>query len=134
MTLRGVLSWKGQQTVRYGNVDFPASTAANIALSPDGQHIISACLDHTLRIFNVQSGKLTRQHDLLNVYDDAHDRNQSHLLGPSHSSLMQVLRLPGIEDDTYNLVVYSPIGHEFKFYVVRSADDASPDAFVDLQP
>lgn len=134
MTLRGVLPWGGQQTVRYGNTDFVASTAANTALSPDGRHIISVCLDHTLRIFDLQSGKLTRQHDLLDVSDDAQSRTQAHLLSPSHSTLMQIVQGPGVGDIAYYIVVYSPIQHEFKFYGVRSADEDTPGAFSDLQP
>ncbi|KAF1965518.1 hypothetical protein BU23DRAFT_519443 [Bimuria novae-zelandiae CBS 107.79] len=133
MTLRGVLPWKGQSTVRYGHTDLTASTAMNMVLSPDGGHIISVCLDHTLRIFNLQSGKLTRQHDLLDLNNDAQERNQSHLLGPSQSTLMQVVSISGPGDIAYFLVVYSPIQHEFKFYGVRSADDDVPQAFADLQ-
>lgn len=134
LTLRGVLPWKGQQTVRFGNTDLAASTAANMSISPDGTHIISVCLDHTLRIFNLQSGKLTRQQDLLDVADGAQDRNQSHLLGPSQPKLMQIVEALGVANISYFVVVYSPIQHEFKFYGVRSVDFATPEALVDIQP
>lgn len=134
LTLRGVLPWKGQQTVRYGNIDLTASTAASMSLSPDGSHIISVCLDHTLRMFNIQSGRLTRQHDLLDVNNDAQERTQSHLLNPAQSALMQIIAIPDSKDASYFLVTYSPIQHEFKFYGIRSPDDASPDAIDDLQP
>ncbi|KAL1607774.1 hypothetical protein SLS60_002710 [Paraconiothyrium brasiliense] len=134
LTLRGVLPWKGQQTVRFGTTDLVASTAANMALSPDGDHIICVCLDHTLRMFNLQSGKMTRQQDLINVEDDAQDRNQSHLLGPSQPRLMQIVVVTGVANVSYFVIVYSPIQHEFKFYGVRSSDAAAPEAFVDIQP
>lgn len=134
LTLRGVLPWKGQQTVRYGNIDLAASTAASMTLSPNRKQIISVCLDHTLRMFNIESGKLTRQHDLLDMNNDANDRNQSDLLGPSQSGFMQVIEIPGFGDVAYFLIVYSPIQHEFKFYGVRSVDEARPDAFIDMQP
>jgi WD40 repeat protein len=134
LTLRGVLPWIGQQKVRFGTADLAASTATDMSLSPDGNHILSVCLDHTLRIFNVQSGKLTGQQDLLDVADGAQDRNQSHLLGPSHPKLMQILEAVAVPNISYFVVVYSPIQHEFKFYSVRSADAASPDSLVDIQP
>ncbi|KAJ4353301.1 uncharacterized protein N0V89_005028 [Didymosphaeria variabile] len=133
LTLRGVLPWKGQQTVRFGNTDLVASTAANMSLSPDGSHIICVCLDHTLRMFNLQSGRMTRQQDLLDIEDDAQDRNQSHLLGSSQPRLMQIVEVTGAANVSYFVIVYSPIRHEFKFYGVRSSD-AAPEAFVDIQP
>lgn len=134
LTLRGVLPWKGQQTVRFGNADLVATSAAAVAISPDDQHLITICLDHTLRIFNLQSGKMTRQHDLLNLLDGAQERNQSHLLGPSQSTLMQVVNISGAEGAAYYIVVYSPIRHEFKFWGVRDAEMDDPVAFTDLQP
>lgn len=134
LTLRGVLPWKGQQTVRFGGIDLAAATATDMALSPDGTHIVSVCLDHAIRIFNLQSGKLTRQQDLLDIEDNAQDRNQSYLLGPSHPKLMQIVEMPGVANAGYFVVVYSPIQHEFKFYAVRSADEGALGTFVDIQP
>lgn len=122
-SLRGMLPWGGQSTVRFNNVDLSVSSAAAISLSPDCSHILSVCLDHRLRAFNVETGKLTMQQDLLHNPDGAQERNQPSYIGPSHATLMQVVNIPGGAGADYHIVTYSPSHHQFKFWGVRDADD-----------
>jgi hypothetical protein len=118
--------WKGQQTVRFDNADLSLSSAAAMALSPDRKHIISVCLDHRLRIFNIASGKLTLQRDLLHDSNGLHERNPPYFIGPSQSTLLQVVNIGGTAAGAdYHIVTYSPAERLFKFWGIRDADDES---------
>lgn len=126
-SVRGLLSWKAQPSVRFDNADLAISAAAAVSMSPDRQHILSVCLDHTIRTWNVASGKSGVQKDLL---DHGHeDRalekvNNSYFISPSQSSLMAVLEvIGGVGGANYHVVTYSPKQHQFKFWGVRDADD-----------
>ena len=121
-SLRGMLPWKGQQTIRFDNADISVSSVAAMALSPDGKHIISVCLDHRLRIYNVASGKLTFQQDLLHKFG-SQERNPPYTIGPSQSTLLQIVNMSGSKGAAYHIVTYSPVEHQFKFWGVHDADD-----------
>ncbi|KAH7414156.1 nucleoporin Nup120/160-domain-containing protein [Phaeosphaeria sp. MPI-PUGE-AT-0046c] len=130
-SVRGLLSWKAQPTVRFDNADLAISAAAAVTLSPDKQHILSICLDHTLRAWNVASGKLGAHMDLLGQADGALDKSgSSYFIGPSQSTLMAVIPGPptgpssGLGGAQYYLLTYSPKQHQFKFWGVRDADDS----------
>ncbi|KAF1834238.1 hypothetical protein BDW02DRAFT_498745 [Decorospora gaudefroyi] len=124
-SVRGLLSWKAQPTVRYENAELAISAAAAVAISPDKQHILSVCLDHTIRAWNIASGKPGAHMDLLGADDGALERaNSTYSIGPSQSTLMQVVEvLGGVGGAHYHVVTYSPKQHQFKFWGVRDADD-----------
>ncbi|KAL6702375.1 hypothetical protein ACN47E_002491 [Coniothyrium glycines] len=125
-SVRGLLSWKAQPTVRFNNVDLSISAAASVALSPDGHHIFSVSLDHTLRAWNIASGKPGANTDLLGTEDRALERGQtSYSISPSQSKLMEIADvIGGVGGAAYHVVTYSPKLHQFKFWGVRDADDA----------
>jgi WD40 repeat protein len=127
-SLRGMLPWKGQQTVRFDGADIAVSSVAAMALSPESKHIISVCLDHRLRIYNVASGKLSCQQDLLHKAGPQ-DLTQPYTIGPSQPTLLQVIDVPGPKGAAYYLVTYSPKEHQFKFWGVRDADDDTNGIF-----
>lgn len=129
-SVRGLLSWKAQPTMRFDNADLAVSAAAAVALSPDKEHILSVCLDHTIRAWNVATGKLGAQVDLLEQNDRALEKaGHSYSITPSQSMLMTVIPGPpagpsgGIGGAQYHLLTYSPKQHRFKFWGVRDADD-----------
>lgn len=123
-SMRGLLSWKAQPTVRFENADLAISAAATIALSPDRQHIFSVCLDHTLRAWNVTSGKVGAQMDILGHENEAIEKINPFFISPSQSKLMAVLESVGSNEGAdYHIVTYSPKQHQFKFWGVRDADD-----------
>jgi DNA repair protein RAD51/nuclear pore complex protein Nup160 len=124
-SVRGLLSWKAQPTVRFENADLATSAAAAVAVSPDRQHILSVCLDHTLRVWNIASGKPGAHIDLLGDQDRALEKaHTSYAIGPSQNMLMAVVDLDGgVGGATYHVVTYSPKQHQFKFWGVRDADD-----------
>ncbi|CBX92349.1 hypothetical protein LEMA_P050550.1 [Plenodomus lingam JN3] len=125
-SVRGLLSWKAQPTVRFENTDLAVSAAVAAALSPDKRHIISICLDHTLRAWNVASGQPGAQMDILGVEDRAFETNtQSCSISPNQAQLMAIHEVPGdvLNGAAYHVVTYSPKQHQFKFWGVRDADD-----------
>jgi hypothetical protein len=130
-SVRGLLSWKAQPTVRFENADLATSAAAAVTLSPDKQHIFSVCLDHTIRAWNVASGKLGVHMDLLGQNDRALEKATStYSIGPSQSSLMAIIPGPpegpasGLGGAQYFLLTYSPKQHQFKLWGVRDANDS----------
>lgn len=125
-SMRGLLSWKSQPTVRFENADLAVTAAAAIALSPDKKHILSVCLDHTIRAWNVASGKLGAHLDLIDQADRALEKaSSSYSIGPSQSTLMAVVTGPpgGLGGALYHVVTYSPKQHQFIIWGVRDADD-----------
>ncbi|KAH7559151.1 dna repair protein rhp51 [Bipolaris maydis] len=125
-SMRGLLSWKAQPTVRFENAEFATSAAAAVAISPEKNHILSVCLDHTIRAWNIASGKPGAHMDLLGADEMALEKSHtSYSIGPSQSMLMQVVEVVGgIGGADYHVVTYSPKQHQFKFWGVRDADDA----------
>lgn len=135
-SVRGLLSWKAQPTLRYEDTDLSVSAAAAIALSPDKQHILSVCLDHTIRAWNVASGKLGAHMDLLGQHSQALEKNgSSYYIGPSQSALMAVVtgQTVGLGGAEYHVITYSPKQHQFMFWGVRNAEEPT-DGFYNICP
>ncbi|KAF2735474.1 hypothetical protein EJ04DRAFT_464730 [Polyplosphaeria fusca] len=129
-SLGSLLPWKGQHTIRFGDLDLDATSAAATALSPDGKHIFTVCLDHRLRVWNVFSGRPTIQLDLLGEPDQPTEKTASYFIGPSQNTLLAILDIPGgVGGATYHVITYSPKQHQFKFWGVRDADDDSLGIF-----
>lgn len=122
---RALSRWKGSGSIRFGDTDLDPSTAASIELSPDGENIYTVCLNHTLRVWNTTTGRITLQTDLL-VDDEQLLQNQpKFLIGPNQRQMMQVLDVPGQDGDLYYLVTYSPKQHSFNFWGVLDADSGA---------
>lgn len=141
-TLYHQTSWSGsmrgffkrEQKVRFDNTDLDTSAAAAVSLSPDGKHILSACLNHKLRAWNIESGRAGVQKDLLDEPDHANEKAASYFIGPSQAKLMAVVNIPGgVDGALYHVVTYSPKQHQFKFWGIRDADDADLGIY-DVQP
>jgi len=133
-SVRGLLSWRPQPLVPFDNAELSLSAAAAIALSPDKQHIFSVCLDNTIRAWNVTTGKLGAQVDIMAPDDRAMEKARTsplHSINPAQPTLMIVIPGPpngpigGIGGALYHLLTYSPIQQQFHFWGVRDADDAT---------
>lgn len=132
-TLKGLIPLKRRQTVRYGDLELEMNAAADIAMSPDGSHVWTVSLDHTLKAWNTKTGKVALQMDLLNerTDKDAQRRQPRYLLPAEKSTLIRVVQSPKKADDgtlmrtdeaeRYCVVVHSPRDHEFKFYEISSS-------------
>ncbi|KAK7511679.1 nucleoporin Nup120/160-domain-containing protein [Phyllosticta citriasiana] len=133
--LKSFLPWKGSRTIRFGDRDLQASTAAAIEHSPDQQHIWTVSLNHTLRSWNVKNGRVGLETDLLGENNRDPQNMAPFFVGAEQRKLMQILEVQAPRDgDEYFIVTYSPKRHQFKFWGVRDADyqghgihDVQPD-------
>jgi DNA repair protein RAD51/nuclear pore complex protein Nup160 len=133
-SVRRMLPWKGNQTLRFENTDMDSSAAAALSLSPDAKHIFSTCLNHRLRAWNIATGRPGIQRDLLDEPDRANEKVAPYLIGPSQQSLMAIVNIPGgVDGALYHVVTYSPKQHQFKFWGIRDADDAELGIY-DIHP
>jgi DNA repair protein RAD51/nuclear pore complex protein Nup160 len=133
-SMRGLLTWTREQKVRFDNGDLDVSAAAAVAKSPDGKHLLSVCLNHKLRAWNLQTGRPGVQVDLLGEPDRPNDEGASYIVGPAQPNLMAVVDIQGGVDGTvYYVVTYSPKQHQFKFWGIRDADEVEQGIY-DVKP
>lgn len=96
-------------------------------MSPDETHLFTVSLDHTLKAWNMRTGKTAVQTDLLgeNNKENNHPSSQF-LINPSQGSLMEIVNVEGRPDgDLYYVVTNSPKDHQFKFWGIRDADSVA---------
>ena len=124
-SLRGLIRWQGSNTVRYNGQALDQTTAVAIAPSPDGKHLLSVCLNHTLKAWNLVTGKVGFTKDLQNQHREPQDISKV-MLNPGATQMLQVLHASGARDgDQYYVVTFSPQdGGSFKIWAVRDADEA----------
>ncbi|SLM35622.1 nuclear pore complex protein an-nup120 [Lasallia pustulata] len=124
-SLRGLIRWQGSNTVRYNGQALDQATAVAMASSPDGKHILSVCLNHTLKAWNLVTGKVGFIRDLLNQHRDPQDISKV-MLNPGTTQVLQVLHAEGARNgDQYYVVTFSPQdGGSFKIWAIRDADEA----------
>ncbi|KAK7536119.1 nucleoporin Nup120/160-domain-containing protein [Phyllosticta citribraziliensis] len=132
--LKSFLPWKGSRTIRFGDRDLQASTAAAIERSPDQQHIWTVTLNHTLRSWNINTGRVGLETDLLGENNRDPQKMAQFFVGAEQRKLMQILEVQAPRDgDEYFIVTYSPKRHQFKFWGVRDADHQE-HGIHDVQP
>lgn len=129
-SLRGLIPWQGNHTVRFGNANLEQTTATALTFAPAPlhaggapEHVYTICLNHTLKAWNLQTGKIGFTRDLLNQARTPQDLGR-YLIDPTRTSLTAVIdqRLRGDRDRHY-LITFSPIGSgEFKFWAVADPD------------
>jgi len=129
--LGGFIAWKGHTTARYGDMDLQPSTAISMALSPDGRHMWTACLDHTLKAWDIASGKLSFNADLAGDTNRDLQRPLDHLLDPQHSQLLRLV--PSRQPGEYTVVAFSPNSRQFKFWDIRDLESLE-HGIQDLRP
>jgi DNA repair protein RAD51/nuclear pore complex protein Nup160 len=118
---RALAKWRGDSFVRFGDVELDPSTATSMAISPEEDTIITVCLNHTLRVWSLSTGKIVMQTDLLE--DDGQNvQNQpKFLLGPNQRQLLAVSDVAGEDQDKYYIITFSPKLHKFSFWAVLDA-------------
>ncbi|MCJ1373237.1 hypothetical protein MMC20_004465 [Loxospora ochrophaea] len=124
-SLRGLIRWQGSNTVRYDGIALDQNTAVAIAPSPDGRHVYTVGLNHSIKSWNLKTGKVGVTRDLEDRTREPQEMSKV-MLDPSTSRILQVFEAEGaVEGDLYYVVTFSP--HEsgtFKFWAIRDADDA----------
>ncbi|KAI9711627.1 MAG: hypothetical protein M1812_007150 [Candelaria pacifica] len=133
-SLRGLIPWQGNNTVRYGSANLEYSTVTSIAVPSDleSPHIFTVTLNHTLKIWDLLTGRISFMKDLL---DQVRPPNEaaSYMIQPGLSHLVEVFSGGLRISDQYYLITLSPKEYRFKFWVMKDADD--PDTgLLDLFP
>ncbi|KAJ9311282.1 hypothetical protein DTO271D3_8437 [Paecilomyces variotii] len=136
-SLRGLVKWNAQPTIRFDGRNLDQTTATAIATTSDQTYVFAVCLNHTLKVWNLASNKLVGSKDLLNRPVQPQD-TPSYTLNPADSSFIRVFNAERAMDGghRYYIATYSP--HEdgiFKFWAVKGGltapltiEDLFPDA------
>lgn len=121
--LRSLLPFQGKNTIKYGkaNMEYSAATAVQITSFglADALFAVTVCLDHRMRIWNINDGRIVYTGDILNA-----ERNPQEIgkwaIDPSHTNLVQIVgRGPGPRI----CATFSPVGAgEFKFWKMTAKD------------
>lgn len=120
-SLRSLIPFQGNSTVRHGKVNMELSAVTSIA-SPsiliDGTpYVFTVCLDHRLRVWNLDSRKIAYNGDILDEDHPAHEVAR-YVIHPSQTQLVKVF-----QDATNKVLVvtFSPAGAgRFKFWSVAN--------------
>lgn len=111
-----------------GDLDIKAAAAAvhtNLGLN-NASFLFTVCLDHRLRIWNLNNGNILEALDLLN--NDTRDPQETGKwqLDATQTNL---IRIVGETEGRRLCVTYSPVGAgEFKFWMLESDDSSSIQA------
>jgi WD40 repeat protein/tetratricopeptide (TPR) repeat protein len=124
-SFKTLFSMRSNRTVKIDGLDLEPSTAVAIALSPDTTHVFTVCLDHTLKAWNTQTGKLGVQTDLLgDNHREIQSASSQFVMSTATGTLLKLLQVDGSPDgDMYYAVTNSPKDHQFKFWAVMDPDD-----------
>ena len=123
LSLFSIVSRKGHSDIDFGGQRLAYNTAHAMARS--GQYLFTACLNHTLRIWHLESGKLVESRDLL---DQARDPQENIQLNPAEPGYIQFLE--GANKNEQILLTYSPLdGGQVKLWRVRNSFEDETNLF-----
>lgn len=122
-SLRGLIRWQGNNTVRYDGNILDQDTVIALAPSPTNSHTFAVCLNHTIKAWNNQTGKITFSRDLQGKHREPQEIPRI-MLNPSAPGMLQLFEARGVKDgDQYYIATFSPNDSGiFKFLAVRDAD------------
>ena len=98
------------------------------AFDGDDSQLVTVCVDHTLRIWNLKTGKILAETDLLG---DDELGSQKYLIRANQRQLLQLVEMPGRQE--YYTVTYSPKQHRFKFWAIFDAESGK-DGMREMRP
>ncbi|KAI0906390.1 nucleoporin Nup120/160-domain-containing protein [Ustulina deusta] len=103
-----------------------AAAAVETSLGLDtASFLFTVCLDHRLRVWNLNSGQIIGTMDLLHAVREPNEIGKWRL-DPMQTNL---IRIVGRTEGERTCVTYSPVGSgEFKFWMLKSDDNNSIDA------
>ncbi|CAJ2513328.1 Uu.00g014470.m01.CDS01 [Anthostomella pinea] len=126
--VQGIRSMIGNRS----SLDITAAAAAvqtGLGLN-NASYLFTVCLDHRLRIWNLNSGQILGAMDLLNAPRDPQETGKWQL----DSTQTNLIRIVGETEGKRLCVTYSPVGSgQFKFWRLQSDDENSVDVH-DLYP
>jgi nuclear pore complex protein Nup160 len=119
--LRSFLPFQGSQTVKYAGTNMEITAAASAAITTldmnDTPYLLTVCLDHRMRIWNLTNGMIVAANDILGLQRDAHEIGKW-TIDPSQGNLVRILRL---EQGSCLCVTFSPVGAgAFRFWKVSA--------------
>ena len=122
-SLRGLVRWQGSNTVKHDGMTLEQGTPVAMARSPDKKHLFAVCVNHTLRIWNLNKAASVFSMDLLWKHREPHDISKV-MLDPKSSNMLQIFRIDDIIDGCeYYAVTFSPHDFgQFKFWGIRDPD------------
>jgi hypothetical protein len=145
-TLKALNPLKRRQIVRYGDLDLENSSAVDLAKSPDGNFVWTITLDHQLKVWSANTGRVALQRDLLSEKGDRDGsrRQTQYVMTAEQGKLLQIASTPERlddgalarmdEDGKYFVWVHSPKDHQFKVYEISTSANGETLRCEDLQP
>ncbi|KAI1410784.1 nucleoporin Nup120/160-domain-containing protein [Hypoxylon sp. FL1857] len=131
-TFQNAKGWFRSLLGARGDLDIKAAAAAvqtDLGLD-DASFLFTVCLDHRLRIWNLNNGQILGASDLLNAARDPQETGKWQL----DASQTNLVRIVGNTEGKRLCVTYSPVGPgEFKFWMLKS-DDVNSVQVDDLFP
>lgn len=124
--LGGLVPWQGNNTTKYDGSTLDPETATGLALSPDSRHAYAVCLNHTLKVWSLDTAKSVFSVDLLGQPRNIHDLPKV-MLDPSALHRVQIFQTETmLSGDEYYVMTFSPhdLG-QFKIWGIRDPSQAS---------
>lgn len=121
--LFSIVSRRGQPDIDFEGAKLAYNTAH--AMVRSGQYLFTACLNHTMRVWHLATGKLVDSRDLLDLAREQHEMLQ---LNPAEPGYIQFLE--GANKNEQTLLTYSPIENsQIKLWRVRNTFEDDTDLF-----
>ncbi|KAK4099749.1 hypothetical protein N658DRAFT_525202 [Parathielavia hyrcaniae] len=125
-SLRGLVPFQRNPTIRYDKVNMELTAAASTAVTTMGHSdtafLFTICLDHRMRVWDVRTGQILYTGDILDTSRDPQEVGKW-TVDPSQGNLIRIL------DNSRGqclVVTYSPVGAgEFKFWKVKANEQGS---------
>lgn len=115
-SFRGMVKWRNNQFISYESRSISQTTANAMIASSDSTHLYTICLNHTLRVWSLTSGKLVVSKDLLDRPIRPQDPHT--ILSPATSSFLRLFKANPMDHSI--LVTFSPHNEgQFKFWNLR---------------
>ncbi|QDS74198.1 hypothetical protein FKW77_002167 [Venturia effusa] len=112
--------WKSRKAAQFGDLSLEPTailSAASSGFEGEEEHLVTVCLNHMLRIWDLTTGKILGEVDILGETDE---RESRYLMGPSQRQLMQIFDMPS-RHDHYYIATYTPKRHRFRFWEISTA-------------
>lgn len=122
MSISRTIKWGSRKVTEFGDLALEPTAvlcAASSGFEGEEQHLVTVCLNHILRIWDMISGKIIGEVDVLG--EGGESRESRYLMGPSQRQLLQVFDMPS-RDDHYYVATYAPKQHRFRFWEISKAD------------
>ncbi len=89
-SLRGMVKWRSNHLITYESRSLNQTTANAMIASSDSSHLYTICLNHTLRVWSLTTGKLVVSKDLLNRPIQPQDPHT--ILSPATPSFLRLFK------------------------------------------